>query len=288
MRLRSTLDSGRTRQAGRLVLWLGLCLVGAIVCSAPGFSQPPAVDPFDGPAAAPATAIVKKGIPRDPLEVLYALGPFVYPLGLCSIIVVWFSIERLVVLRRGRVIPRPFVKRFLEHLDQGKVDAKGAIKLCEENGSPIAMIFIHGLKKWGKSSVEVEQAIIDGGERQLNQLRKHLRVLNGASTVAPLVGLLGTVVGMIDSFNTIATTKAMGKSEELAAGIGLALLTTAVGLMVAIPALIMYMYLAGRVDALVNEMDGYGQDLVDLISAESLADQSRARAQSPPAAKKPV
>lgn len=288
MRLRSTLEAGGAWQAGRLALYLGLCLVGAVVCSAPGFSQPPPSDPFDTPAAAPASAVVKKGIPRDPLEVLFALGPFVYPLGLCSIVVVWFSIERLVVLRRGRVIPRPFVKRFFEHLDQGKVDAKGAIKLCEENGSPIAMIFIHGLKKWGKSSVEVEQAIIDGGERQLNQLRKHLRVLNGASTVAPLVGLLGTVVGMIDSFNTIATTKAMGKSEELAAGIGLALLTTAVGLMIAIPALIMYMYLAGRVDALVNEMDGYGQDLVDLISAESLADQSRTRAPLPAAAKKPT
>lgn len=248
--------------------------------------------PFDPPAASSTPADTaeppaKKGIPREPIEVLYALGPFLYPLGLCSIVVVWFSIERLVVLRRGRVIPRPFVKRFFEHLDQGKVDAKGAMKLCEENGSPIAMIFIHGLKKWGKPSVEVEQAIIDGGERQLNQLRKHLRVLNGAATVAPLLGLLGTVVGMIDSFNTIATTKAMGKSEELAAGIGLALLTTAVGLLIAIPALIMYMYLAGRVDALVNEMDGYGQELVDLISAEGLADQARqGRSTVPPGGKK--
>jgi biopolymer transport protein ExbB len=239
-------------------------------------AQPPGTELVaDEPGVGAPPAPIKKGIPRDPVEVLFALGPFLYPLGLCSIIVVWFSIERLVVLRRGRVIPRPFVKRFFEHLEQGKVDARSAIKLCEENGSPIAIIFIHGLKKWGKPSVEVEQAIIDGGERQLNQLRKHLRVLNGASTVAPLLGLLGTVVGMIDSFNTIATTKAMGKSEELAAGIGLALLTTAVGLLIAIPALIMYMYLAGRVDALVNEMDGYGQDLVDLISAEALADQSQ-------------
>lgn len=250
------------------------------------------IDPFEPtlvgePAAAAGAEPPKKGIPRDPLEVLYALGPFLYPLGICSIVVVWFSIERLVVLRRGRVIPRPFVKRFFEHLEQGKVDARGAIKLCEDNGSPMAIIFIHGLKKWGKPSVEVEQAIIDGGERQLNQLRKHLRVLNGASTVAPLLGLLGTVVGMIESFNTIATTKAMGKSEELAAGIGLALLTTAVGLLIAIPALIMYMYLAGRVDALVNEMDGYGQDLVDLISAEGLAEQARlGRTPPPPSGKK--
>lgn len=230
----------------------------------------------DSQTAAPkAESVAPKGIPREPIEVLFALGPFLYPLGLCSIIVVWFSIERMVVLRRGRVIPRPFVKRFFEHLDEGKLDPKAALKLCEENGSPISSIFAHGIRKWGKSSVEVEQAIIDGGERQVSQLRKHLRVLNGASTVAPLLGLLGTVVGMIESFNTIATKSAMGKSEELAAGIGLALLTTAVGLMIAIPALIMYMYLSGRVDALVIEMDGLAQTLVDTVSAEGLVEQAR-------------
>jgi biopolymer transport protein ExbB len=225
--------------------------------------------------ARPKTVVAPKGIPTDPIEVLWALGPFLYPLGLTSIVVVWFSIERMVVLRRGRVIPRPFVRRFFEHLEEGKLDPRSALKLCEESGSPISSIFAHGIRKWGKSSVEVEQAIIDGGERQVSQLRTHLRVLNGASTVAPLLGLLGTVVGMIASFNEIATKAGMGKSEALAAGIGLALLTTAVGLMIAIPALIMYMYLSGRVDALVMEMDALAQDLVDLISAEGLAEQAR-------------
>lgn len=263
-------------------LLAGLLFFGLLVSTA----WPQAADSTT-PVEGTAPTAAKKGIPREPIEVLYALGAFMYPLGLCSIIVVWFSVERVVVLRRGRVIPRPFVKRFFEHIEQGKVDAKGAIKLCEENGSPIANVFIHGLKKWGKPSVEVEQAIIDGGERQLNLLRKHLRVLNGVSTVAPLLGLLGTVVGMIDSFNTLALTQG-NKNEELAAGIGLALLTTAVGLMIAIPALIMYMYLAGRVDALVNEMDGYGQDLIDLVSAEGLAEIARTGrpTASAPAAKK--
>lgn len=216
-----------------------------------------------------------KGIPRDPVEVFLALGPLMYPLGLCSIVLVWFSIERLVVLRRGRVIPRPFVKRFFEHLAEGKLDPKSATKLCEENGSPIAFIFAHGIRKWGKSSVEVEQAVIDGGERQVSQLRKHLRVINGVANISTLLGLLGTVVGMIISFNQIATNAAMGKSEELAQGIGLALLATAVGLMIAIPAIIMYMYLSGRIDTLVIEMDELAQTLVDTISAEGLAEQAR-------------
>ncbi len=271
-----------------LVVWCGLALAGwSAAQDASGPTTPDAASTANEAPAKSGANPARKGIPRDPIEVLYALGIFMYPLGLCSVIVVWFSIERMVVLRRGRVIPRPFVKRFFEHVEQGKVDAKGAIKLCDENASPIAMIFIHGLKKWGKPSVEVEQAIIDGGERQMSQLRAHLRVLNGAATVAPLLGLLGTVVGMIDSFNSIATSDSMGKSAEMAGGIGLALLTTAVGLLIAIPALIMYMYFSGRVDALVMEMDGYGQDLVDQISAEAIAEQ--ARFGRPPAAvtKKP-
>jgi hypothetical protein len=117
--------------------------------------------------------------------------------------------------------------------------------------------FAHGVRKWGKPSVEVEQAIIDGGERQVSQLRKHLRILNGVATVSPLMGLLGTVVGMIIAFNQIASAGAMGKAEELAVGIALALVTTAIGLTIAIPSLILYMYLAGRVDA-----PGLGMDQV--------------------------
>lgn len=223
-----------------------------------------------------ASRLTKDGrIPTEPLEVWNALGSFRYPLALTSIVFVWFTIERLVMLRYGRVIPRPFVKRFFALMEEGNLDPKVAIKLCEENGSPLALVLANGLRKWGKSSVEVEQAIIDGGERQVSQLRKHIRILNGVATVAPLLGLLGTVVGMIHSFNEIGQKSAMGKSEQLATGIGLSLLTTAAGLAIAIPALIMYMYFSGRVDALVIEMDGMAQRLVDLVSAEGLSEQAR-------------
>ncbi|MDB5342367.1 MAG: MotA/TolQ/ExbB proton channel [Schlesneria sp.] len=265
----------------QIVTTLAVVIAFSVMLNRVPAQSTPSADPIATPVPKPVKS-VPKGIPREPIEVIFALGPFLYPLALTSFIVVWFSIERLVVLRRGRVIPRPFVRRFFEHLEEGKLDQKSALKLCEENGSPIATIFAHGIRKWGKSSVEVEQAIIDGGDRQVSQLRKHLRVLNGASTVAPLLGLLGTIVGMIESFNTIATKAAMGKSEELASGIGLALLTTAAGLMISIPALVMYMYFSGRVDALVIEMDGLSQDLVDMISAEGLAEQARTPRTPPP------
>jgi biopolymer transport protein ExbB len=135
-------------------------------------------------------------------------------------------------------------------------------------------IFMHGVRKWGRPGVEVEQAVLDGGERQIVQLKKGLRVLNGVSTLSPLIGLLGTVVGMIQSFNDIATAGAMGQTETLAKGIAMALLTTAVGLLIAIPAMAAWLYLAGRVDAVVMEMDRLGQELVNLISAEALRDRA--------------
>lgn len=264
------------RLAGRKrACWL---LLGFIVPAlfAAGMTPAAAAAQQNEPAARVAAEQPAGGFPRTPTAIAEAMGlPFVIIFVGASVIAVWFAIERLVVLRKARVIPRPFVERFLEHLEQGRLDRKEALKICEENGSPVAEIFAHGIRKWGKPSVEVEQAIIDGGERQVSQLRKHLRVLNGVATVTPLVGLLGTVIGMIQSFIAIeATAGAAGANEklQLAVGIAMALLTTAAGLAIAIPSLILYMYLAGRVDALVMQMDGLGQNVVHLISAEGLAE----------------
>ncbi|HID21288.1 MAG TPA: MotA/TolQ/ExbB proton channel family protein [Planctomycetaceae bacterium] len=231
-------------------------------------AAPPATD---GGSGSDARLPPTRGIPTNPTGIILQLRWWIVPFVIASIIAVWFAIERLVVLRRSRVIPRPFVERFLQHLEQGLLDPDSALELCEQNGSPVAAVFAHGIRKWGKPSVEVEQAIIDGGERQISQLRKHLRVLNGVATVTPLLGLLGTVVGMIKAFNDIAVAGAMGRPDQLAVGIAIALLTTAFGLAIAIPALIMYMYLAGRVDTLVSEMDFLAQNVVQLISAEALA-----------------
>ena len=221
------------------------------------------------------------GMPTDPVSIMKQLGwmgwLFLIPFVGATLIALWYSVERMVVLKRSRVIPKPFVDRFLEHIRQGKLDRNSSLKLCEQSDSPIAAVFAHGVRKWGKSSVEVEQAIIDGGERQVSELRVHLRVLNGVATVTPLLGLLGTVLGMIQAFNDIATAGSMGKTEQLAVGISLALLTTACGLMIAIPTLIMYMYLSGRVDALVMEMDYLAQSVVQMISAEALAEQRQQR-----------
>jgi biopolymer transport protein ExbB len=215
---------------------------------------------------------------KNMLAVFHDGGPLMYPIALCSVALFVFIFERLVALRGGRVIPRPFVKRFLEQLREGQLDREKALKLCDGNKSPVAQVFAAAVKKWGRTSVEVEQAILDTGERVNNQLRSHLRLMNGISQVAPLLGLLGTVLGMIVSFNGIsATAGADGQREMLAGGIAQALITTAAGMLVAIPALTAYLYFVGRVDRLITEIDALGQQIVELISADATAESRAAK-----------
>ncbi len=214
---------------------------------------------------------------QDLWSIISSGGLLMIPIGICSFLLLTFVFERTVSLRRRRIIPRPFVKRFIEQLHNGELDRDKAIELCEENGSPVSQVFAAAAQKWDHPTVEVEQAIIDAGERVTNGLRRNLRVLNGLATVSPLMGLLGTVVGMIRAFNSIASSDAMGRPELLAAGISEALLTTAAGLSVAIPALICYLYFISRVDKLIIQIDALGQEIVGPISDEKTSTRSKAK-----------
>ncbi len=203
---------------------------------------------------------------RSLLQVFHDGGVLMLPIAICSVVLLVFVFERFISLRRGRIIPRPFVKRFLQQIGDGQLDADAALDLCERNRSPIAEVFAAAVRKWGRPAVEVEQAIMDAGERVAHRLRKYFRVINGVATISPLLGLLGTVLGMMRAFNAIATGDAMGRPEMLATGISQALLTTAAGMSVAIPALIAYLFFAGKVDQLIMNIDAQGQRLVEMIS----------------------
>ncbi|MGD9632722.1 MAG: MotA/TolQ/ExbB proton channel family protein [Pirellulales bacterium] len=215
--------------------------------------------------------------PQSLFEMLVAGGPLMIPILLASFVLVLITFERLFSLRRRRVVPRLFVERFLLQIREGALDRHEALEKCDDEPSYIAQVFAAALRKWGKPAVEVEQAVLDEGERVANVLRKYLRVINGISTVSPLLGLAGTVWGMMHAFNVIATNSAMGRAEMLAGGISVALVTTASGLMVAIPAMVLYMFFVGRVDGLVMEIDWHGQELVNLISAEGLEERKTQR-----------
>ena len=212
-------------------------------------------------------------------DIVKSGGPLMIPIGICSFILVVFIFERFIGLRRGRIIPGPFTKRFLEQLRDGDLDRETALQLCERDKSPMANVFKAGVLKWGRSAVEIEQSVLDEGERSSNHLRKYLRLINGVATVCPLLGLLGTVLGMIHAFDSIATVSSSATDPKalIATGISQALLTTAAGLSVAIPALIAYIFFCSRVDKHVMEIDELGMKVVNLISAEAILERDPAR-----------
>jgi len=202
-------------------------------------------------------------------------GILMVPLLGCSFALAVFGIERVVNLRTGRVVPRLFVNRFIEQLQSRQIARGEALDACAENGSPAAKVFAAAVRRWGRPAVEIEQAAMDACEREVNYLRRYRRVFNGVATVGPLLGLLGTVFGLIRSFNDVAGAGAMGRPDLLARGFGEALITTAMGLLVAIPAMVLHWFFTSRVDRLAMRLDETCQQVIDEISQEALGDVKR-------------
>ena len=256
--------------------------VTGLTCAAYGQSESLPENGFEIPDAAvttetvteqPGSTITSKRL----TAVLQNGGPLMIPILLCSFVLVVFTFERFISLRKSRIIPGPFSRKFIEQLTEGTLDKSSAVDLCERDGSPIAQVFLAGAQKWGKASVEVEQAVLDEGERQSNHMRRYLRLINGIATVCPLLGLLGTVLGMIHAFDAIATVDSTVVDPKvlIANGISQALLTTAAGMTVAIPALIAYLYFTSRVDLRVMEIDSLSMKVVRAVCAESQIAKSR-------------
>ena len=211
------------------------------------------------------------GVNRRSILVLFArANPMVWLLAVCSVVTVGYALERLVALRRERVLPHEFVNRFLERLAGGKLDRDRAAELCRANDSPVARVFALIVNYWGQPAATIRQAIGYDAAGELTDLKRNVRVLNGTATLAPLLGLLGTVIGMIQSFDALGGRVGPAKGESLAQGISLALVSTALGLAIAIISVAAYYYLLNRVDILVRALDDEARQVIDLVSLEAI------------------
>ncbi len=191
-------------------------------------------------------------------------GPVMIPIGLCSLVALTVMVERLISLRRGHVIPRKFFSGLADHLENGSRDRDRAMEYCKKNGSPVANIVAAGIKRLDQPVEVVEKHIAEAGQREVVKLRKYTRILSVIASIAPLLGLLGTIFGMITAFQTVAASgEALGKTELLAKGIYQAMITTAAGLTVAIPVLIGFHWLAAKIEFLVSEMDRLTVEFVE-------------------------
>ncbi|HEC68771.1 MAG TPA: MotA/TolQ/ExbB proton channel family protein [Candidatus Omnitrophica bacterium] len=192
-------------------------------------------------------------------------GPLMWLILLCSIISITIILERFYYFYQARTkIPNIF-SRVKSLLKDGKADE--ALKLCEDTSGPIAHILaigIHIRNRSNRSIEEREKILVRAGSRIIRRLEKNLRGLAIIGNIAPLLGLLGTVTGMIKAFMKIQELGGRVDASVLAGGIWEALITTAFGLFVAIPTLVAYHYFEGRVDNIASEMKDVASELLEI------------------------
>jgi biopolymer transport protein ExbB len=192
-------------------------------------------------------------------------GILMYPIAFCSIIAVGIFLERIWVLRRGRVLPRDFLIEVEDLVMRRK--RPEAISLCKRNNSSIAHVVRVGIENYGKRRDVIKEKIEEVGRREAASLERYINVIGTIAGISPLLGLLGTVSGMIKSFNIISM-QGVADPTSLAGGISEALITTAAGLVVAIPTFVIYRYLTNKADSLILEMEENSIRMVDLVKRE--------------------
>jgi biopolymer transport protein ExbB len=209
------------------------------------------------------------GIGRESLMRLFVqANPMLWPLAICSVVTVALALERFLALRRGRVMPKDFVDRFLERLQARKLDRDRAAELCRAHDCPAARVFALAIRYWGEPIATIRQGMAIDAQGELLELRKNTRALGAVATLAPLLGLLGTVVGLIESFEALGGKAGTARGEALAQGISLALVATAIGLGIAIVAVTLHHHFLARIDRLAKELDDKTRQVIDLIADE--------------------
>jgi biopolymer transport protein ExbB len=199
-------------------------------------------------------------------EIIKAGGIMMVPLIICSIVAAAIILERLWTLQKRRVLPAEITDKVWRWVEQGQIQEKH-IQALQQN-SPLGKVLAAGLMYRNRDRSIIKESIEDTGRHVVYELERFLNLLGTIATVSPLLGLLGTVFGMIRTFNAIVDA-GVGNPAALAGGIAEALIATGAGLSVAITALIGFRYLTGRVADFVVEMEKESMKLVDAIESSS-------------------
>jgi biopolymer transport protein ExbB len=203
------------------------------------------------------------------LELFQKGGPVMYFILLCSLIAAVIIIERLIYFRRIRVDEDALLSRLRAALAKGQ--AEEALALCEAHPSPIANLMRVGIENRRQPKQAIREAILDAASLEVPRLERFLSTLGTVGNLATLLGLLGTVTGNIKSFGVIGQLGVVGDPGLLARGIAEALLTTAFGLIVAIPVIFFYNFLVTRVNTMITRLEGRVNQLVALLEGSKNA-----------------
>lgn len=270
--------SSRVRSGVRIGVMTAL-LFGAVWWGVALGQQPaqPASAPApaaDGQAAEPTVVQAPK---MTMLELFMRGGPFMIPIGICSLAGLAVIIERVLALRQKKIIPPRFLDGLRATFRGGADEREAGLHYCRSQNNPVARVLAAGIGKLHRGEEAVEQAIEDAGANEVAKLRRNLRLLYGISAVAPMLGLLGTVSGMITAFQITSVIVGPEKSLQLAKGIYEALVTTYAGLLVAIPVLIAYYYFQGKIERLVAVMNDMSMEFVEHYAADTTRAAAAAR-----------
>lgn len=198
------------------------------------------------------------------LELLMSGGWVMLPLLILTVVATAIALERFWTLRRSEVIPQG-ISQEIDHWSRGKTLEISEIQRLRQD-SPMGELLAAALLVRHKPREVIKERIEDVGRHITHDLNRFLPTLGTIASVAPLLGLLGTVIGMIQMFLTILST-GVGDANQLAGGIGQALISTAAGLCLAIPALLLHRYFRGRVTGYVIEMEKVAMNLLDVLEA---------------------
>jgi biopolymer transport protein ExbB len=225
----------------------------------------------DSSAAAPAATQAATEAPDSttvpslsPLDLFKKAGYFIWPLAACSVLSVALIIERFIALRRSRVIPPDLLTGLKAVYRDPKEDRERGIQYCEQHDSPLSRMLLAGIRRLPRGYAAAEKAIEDAGGNETLKLRQNMRLLYSLGNVATLLGLIGTIAGMIKAFQ-VASVMGPGHADKLSEGIYEAMVNTFGGLAIAIVVTLFYYLFIGKIEKLVSEMNDavneFGRDI---------------------------
>lgn len=228
--------------------------------AAAGVSASPAGPPAAAGAAPPQTL--------DLWTMIQQGGTILWIIMALSVFTVGMAVYLLLTVSVGREAPSTFIKRALAQLENREFS--GAYQMCEDRNEMVAVVLRAGLKVAGHERYVVQEAMESEGERCATALWQKISYLNNVGAIAPLLGLLGTVWGMIGAFGAMAFNDATARSLTMAYSVAQAMVTTAAGLMLAIPALVIYYYLRGRVIQIVARVEALSTEFVEHLERDTV------------------
>jgi len=211
-----------------------------------------------------AMGVVSPQEPVSYLDLAIKGGWVMIPIALLSVMAVYVFVERIMTLQKASRIDQNFMNRIKDYIHDGKIDS--ATALCQSTQNPLARMIEKGISRIGRPLNDINTAIENIGQIEIYKLEKGLPILASCAGAAPMLGFFGTVLGMVKTFMDMSSAGNSLDIGLLSNGIYIALITTVGGLMVGIPSFFAYNYLVTKVEELVNRLESYTMEFMDLLN----------------------